>query len=76
MPADRRMALPEEDALHFACNTVNIGTTVIFNQASEGLVSRLTNRGFQVVRTPLTEFIRAGGAAKCLSLRLDETGSW
>jgi len=32
----------------------------------------LTELGFQVLETPLTEFLKAGGAAKCLTLRLDE----
>ncbi len=76
IPLHRRMALTEEDALHFACNTVNIGKTVILNHASTGLSAWLEARGFQVITTPLTEFMRAGGAAKCLSLRLDESCSW
>ncbi|MFM6307734.1 MAG: bifunctional arginine dihydrolase/ornithine cyclodeaminase, partial [Dolichospermum sp.] len=28
--------------------------------------------GFQVIETPLTEFLKAGGAAKCLTLRVTE----
>ncbi|MDQ2711030.1 MAG: arginine deiminase-related protein [Acidobacteriota bacterium] len=76
VPPNRRMALTEEDALHFACNTVNIGNAVILNHASSELATWLEDRGFQVSRTPLTEFMRAGGAAKCLSLRLDESCRW
>ena len=33
----------------------------------------LEARGFRVVETPLTAFLKAGGAAKCLTLRLDES---
>ena len=28
--------------------------------------------GFEVVEVRLTEFLKAGGSAKCLSLKLDE----
>jgi N-dimethylarginine dimethylaminohydrolase len=73
VPRDRRLALSFEDAINFACNTVNIGRSVILNHASQKLVARLNECGFEVITTVLTEFIRAGGAAKCLSLRLNET---
>lgn len=72
VPPHRRLALSAEDALNFAGNTVNIGKSVILNSASPELVARLTDCGFEVITTALTEFIRAGGAAKCLSLRLTE----
>lgn len=72
VPANLRIPVSVDDAFHFACNAVNIGQTIILNYASESLVTTLTERGFDVVQTPLTEFIRAGGAAKCLSLRLNE----
>ena len=42
------------------------------NKASDGLKSRLAEVGFQVIETPLTEFLKAGGAAKCLTLRVTE----
>jgi lysine-ketoglutarate reductase/saccharopine dehydrogenase-like protein (TIGR00300 family) len=42
------------------------------NKVSEGLHKLLADRGFTVVETPLTEFLKAGGAAKCLTLKLIE----
>jgi lysine-ketoglutarate reductase/saccharopine dehydrogenase-like protein (TIGR00300 family) len=51
---------------------VNVGRSVILNQASAGLRQQLQTRGYDVVETPLSEFLKAGGAAKCLTLRLDE----
>ncbi len=72
VPAEKRIAIDEPDAVNFACNTVNVDRTVVMNQASEGLKQRLANIGFQVKETPLTEFLKAGGAAKCLTLRLSE----
>jgi N-dimethylarginine dimethylaminohydrolase len=70
--ADRRIAIGEEDALAFACNAVNIDGVVIVNRATDGFVETLAARGFRVLQTPLTEFMKAGGSAKCLTLRLDE----
>ncbi|HEY9825652.1 MAG TPA: TIGR00300 family protein, partial [Stenomitos sp.] len=39
---------------------------------SDSLKLALRDRGFTVVETPLTEFLKAGGAAKCLTLRVTE----
>jgi len=72
VPAEKRIAISEPDALNFACNTVNIGTTVIMNKASTELKQILNQKGFTVLETPLTEFLKAGGAAKCLTLRVTE----
>jgi N-dimethylarginine dimethylaminohydrolase len=70
--ASRRIVVDHEDALQFACNAVNVGQLVILNTASGRLVSRLEEHGFEVVQSELTEFMKAGGSAKCLTLRLDE----
>jgi N-dimethylarginine dimethylaminohydrolase len=72
IPAARRMAIGEEDALAFACNAVGIGRTVVVNRATPDFVRALGSKGFEVVQSPLTEFMKAGGSAKCLTLRLDE----
>jgi len=72
VPPSRRIAIDEEDAVNFACNAVNIEQVVIMNQASLALKERLNAVGFEVVETPLTEFLKAGGAAKCLTLRVTE----
>ena len=69
---EKRLALSEVDAMHFACNAINVGSRVILNDASPAVTDWLASRGFTVVKTDLREFIKAGGAAKCLSLRLDE----
>jgi N-dimethylarginine dimethylaminohydrolase len=72
MPAAKRIAIGEEDALAFACNAVAIDTTVVVNRATPAFVKALAAKGFEVVQTPLSEFMKAGGSAKCLTLRLDE----
>jgi lysine-ketoglutarate reductase/saccharopine dehydrogenase-like protein (TIGR00300 family) len=72
VPEEKRIAIEEPDAVNFACNAVNIHDVVIMNKISEGLEKRITDKGFKVIQTPLTEFLKAGGAAKCLTLRVTE----
>ena len=71
-PDDKRIEVGDEDALKFACNAVRIGKTLISNHASDALRRRLGEWGYEVVTTPLGEFMKAGGAAKCLVLLLDQ----
>ncbi len=72
IPAEKRIVVEEPDAVTFACNAVNINSTIVMNKISDGLQKRLTDVGFEVVQTSLTEFLKAGGAAKCLTLRVTE----
>ncbi len=72
VPREKRIMLEETDAVQFAANAVNIGQIVILNQASDPLKTHLQHHGFQVLETPLTEFLKAGGASKCLTLRVTE----
>jgi ornithine--oxo-acid transaminase len=71
-PKERRIAVGEMDALRFACNAINVGELMMLNEISRELSHRLEACGFQVVQVHLTEFLKAGGAAKCLALRLSE----
>jgi len=68
----KRICVSEEDALLFACNAVNIGKTILLNEVSAELASKLEARGFEIIQLELSEFLKAGGAAKCLVLRLSE----
>ncbi len=72
VPEAKRIAIAEDDAITFACNAVNIDRTIVLNKASDKLKQRLEAVGFRVLETPLTEFLKAGGAAKCLTLRVTE----
>jgi len=73
VPAARRIAVDEADALAFACNAVGLGRQVLLNAAGDALLAKLREAGFAAVQTPLDEFLKAGGSAKCLTLRLDES---
>ncbi|MGZ3238113.1 MAG: dimethylarginine dimethylaminohydrolase family protein [Burkholderiaceae bacterium] len=72
IPAKRRIIVDDHDAFNFACNAVNSEHTVFMNKASSSLVNQLNSRGFVVQQTALTEFMKAGGSAKCLTLKLNE----
>lgn len=72
VPEDKRIIVEEPDAVNFACNAVNINDIVIMNNISEALQQKIEAKGFKVIQTPLTEFLKAGGAAKCLTLRVTE----
>lgn len=69
-PKEKRIEVNENDAASFACNAVAIGRRVFMNDASESLRARLRDAGFIPVLTPLSEFLKAGGAAKCLTLEV------
>ncbi len=69
-PAEKRIVVAEEDAVRFACNAVNIGKTIFLNHASDRLVGELQAAGFTPVQLDLSEFLKAGGAAKCLVMKL------
>ena len=67
-----RIPVAEVDAVRFACNAINVGQYILLNEISGELLQRLESCGFSVVQVQLTEFLKAGGAAKCLVLRLSE----
>jgi N-dimethylarginine dimethylaminohydrolase len=70
VPQERRIAVEEQDAETFCCNAVALGRKVILNRASDSLRRQLTDAGLAPVLTPLSQFIKAGGAAKCLTLEI------
>ncbi len=68
--ADRIIAT-DEDAAAFCVNAVNIDRTIIMARAPNHLKSRLEARGYSLVEIDLDPFILSGGAAFCMTLRLD-----
>lgn len=72
VPPHKRIVVDTRDAGNFACNAVNIGDMVILNKASDPLKARLMLNGFHVREVDLSEFLKAGGSAKCLTLKLTE----
>jgi N-dimethylarginine dimethylaminohydrolase len=67
-----------EEAVSFSCNAVVVGKTVILNDGAPKLARALQDWGYEVRPLRLSEFIKAGGSAKCLTLRIDgeEAAAW
>lgn len=68
--SDKFIVVSEDDALKFACNAVCIDDHVILPKCSTELQTKLQTLGYIVHTLDLSEFIKAGGAAKCLTLEL------
>jgi N-dimethylarginine dimethylaminohydrolase len=64
--------LSVDDALHLACNALEVGDALIMHECSGRLRDRLHGAGYRVFRTDLSEFHKAGASAKGLALRLDD----
>ncbi len=75
---DELIPVSDEEAHGFACNAVVVGRVVVTNSGCPRLHADLAARGFEPRETPLDEFVKAGGSAKCLTLRLDgeEAAGW
>lgn len=72
VPAHKRIVVSDDDASQFACNAVNVGAHVFMNRASTELRGALARAGFELHEVNLSEFIKSGGSAKCLTLKLTE----
>ncbi|MEM7763041.1 MAG: arginine deiminase-related protein [Pseudomonadota bacterium] len=72
VPPHKRIVVDTIDAGNFACNAVNVGHEIFVNSASEPLKAQLMNVGFRVHEIDLSEFLKSGGSAKCLTLKLTE----
>ncbi len=67
-----------EEAISFTCNAVVVGRTVVLNRGAPKLADTLRDAGFTTRPLEFSEFIKSGGSAKCLTLRLDgeEAAAW
>jgi N-dimethylarginine dimethylaminohydrolase len=73
VPEGLRIEASDEEAAAFCVNAVNIGSTVIMARAPASLHAKLGERGYRLVEIDLDPFILSGGAAYCMTLRLDRT---
>lgn len=71
VPPEKRIIVNEEEASYFTCNAVNIGDAVVTNNTTERFTKLLAEKGFKHYKTDLSEFMKAGGASKCLTLKLN-----
>ena len=72
LAGDRLIEVTAADAARLAANAVGLGDDIVLAHAGADLRAALEARGYRVHVVPLDPFIRAGGAACCLTLRLDQ----
>jgi N-dimethylarginine dimethylaminohydrolase len=70
--------VPTEEADRFGCNAVVVRRVVIIPVQCPSLRRELESRDFSIRELELDEFLKAGGSAKCLTLRVDgeEAAEW
>jgi N-dimethylarginine dimethylaminohydrolase len=65
------LALDLDETLDFTANSVVVGTTVVMSSCPPRVGRQLEAWGFDVVVVDVTEFQKAGGGVRCLTLALD-----
>lgn len=65
------LVLSEEEALTFCANSVVVGRTVLMPACPDRVRTRLEAWGFTVVVVEVGEFLKGGGAIRCLTNPLD-----
>ncbi len=70
-PPEKRIVLSPREAEAFAANCVLIGGTVISSCSLASFQRKLASAGLAGDAFELDELLKAGGGAKCLSLKLD-----
>ncbi len=61
-----------EEAAHFSCNAVVLEHEVVLPEGAPKLAATLRDRGYHCHELPMTEFLKAGGACKCLMMFLPQ----
>jgi N-dimethylarginine dimethylaminohydrolase len=63
----------KEEAEAFACNCIHYNKIIVIPKLPfySNLKGRLKNRGYSVHEVDMSEFMKSGGACKCLTLRID-----
>jgi N-dimethylarginine dimethylaminohydrolase len=67
---DDLIAVSEAEARRLCCNMVVVGRNAVVPAPCEEVARELEGRGLTVYPLDIGEFLKAGGAAKCLTLRL------
>ena len=78
VPISQRIAATDEEAQAFCVNAVNLERRIVMARAPASLTRKLEARGYAVTEVDLAPFILSGGAAYCMTLRLDgeEAAGW
>lgn len=65
------LVLDADEAAVFSANSVVIGTNVVMPSCSARVGAQLEQWGFDVAVADVSEFLKAGGGVRCLTLALD-----
>lgn len=65
--------LEDDEALAFCANSVVVGSTIVMPSTPPRCGRQLEAWGFEVIESPVDEFLKAGGGCRCLTLALDVT---
>ncbi len=65
------LVLSEEEAMTFCANSVVVGRTVLMPACPDRVRRQLEDWGFEVVVVEVGEFLKGGGAIRCLTNPLD-----
>ena len=65
------LVLSEDEALTFCANSIVLGRTVVMPACPDRVRARLEEWGFDIVVTDVSEFVKGGGAVRCLTNPLD-----
>ena len=72
MPSQMISSKNSEDNDSLAMNAVNIDNNIIISKCSTELEYMLYEKGYNVIRSSLTSFLKSGGGPKCLVLKMDD----
>jgi arginine dihydrolase len=73
VPAELLIEATEDDLCRFSVNAICVGRNVVVNSSAERLRRVLAQRGYAVHEVDVSPFMLAGGAAACMTLRLDRS---
>ena len=65
------IVLTPDEVEAFSANAVVVGRTVVMASCSPRLEDELRGRGFEPIVVDVSEFLKAGGGPRCLTLALD-----
>jgi N-dimethylarginine dimethylaminohydrolase len=71
IPQSQRIEATAEEAQAFCVNAVNLGAKLVMAKAPESLRAKLQAAGYAPTEIDLSPFMLSGGAAYCMTLRLD-----
>lgn len=68
----KNIKVSQQDADNFACNAVSVDHAIVMPKVSQDLEYQLENMGYWVYQCDMSEFMKSGGACKCLTLEINE----